>query len=74
MAEAYGGHGAATATRASRRSVAFIVLAALLIGVGLFVVMMWVVALPADWELAFGLIPVAIGSTFLFLPHTGSDR
>ncbi|HZY70225.1 MAG TPA: hypothetical protein VFF67_04505 [Thermoplasmata archaeon] len=73
MSEGYTGHGAARAP-ASRKSVGFIVLAALLIGAGLFVVMMWVIALPADWAFAFGLLPVAIGSTLLFLPQTGSDR
>jgi hypothetical protein len=56
------------------RTLGFILLAAALIGVGLLMVMAWIVSLGTDWFWAAGLVPLALGTVVLFLPQSGPDR
>ncbi|MCI4350043.1 MAG: hypothetical protein L3K15_00800 [Thermoplasmata archaeon] len=56
------------------RALGFIVLAAVLIGIGLLMLMAWIVSLTTDWFWAAGLLPVALGTIVLFLPQSGPDR
>ncbi|MCI4319802.1 MAG: hypothetical protein L3K23_06700 [Thermoplasmata archaeon] len=56
------------------RALGFVLLAAALIGVGLLMVMAWIVSLGTDWYWALGLLPVTAGSVLLFLPASGPDH
>jgi Na+/proline symporter len=60
------------ASSASSLSVPFLVLAAVLIGVGLFGMAYWLVTF--QWVYFASLIPLALGGYMLFTRGTGPDR
>jgi Na+/proline symporter len=60
-----------TATK-SAISIPFVVLAALLIGVGILALVYWLVTF--DWLYFGGLIPSLTGALMLFHPRAGADR
>ncbi|MGA8665023.1 MAG: hypothetical protein WB809_08195 [Thermoplasmata archaeon] len=67
-----GHHGAAPAHVRSPISVGWVVLAALLIGVGLFFVAYWLYMF--DLWYSFGIALVVIGGLMLFHPRAGLDH
>ena len=71
-AELHSGHFKAPPLGA--RALGFVLLAAALIGVGLLMLMAWIVSLGTDWYWALGMIPVTAGSVLLFLPYSGPDH
>jgi uncharacterized membrane protein len=56
----------------SASEIAFVVGAAVLIGIGLFVLMLWIVT--NDWIWFAGVAPITIGGLMLFSPRAGPDR
>ena len=72
MAEVRSERVSASASAASALSVPFLVLAALLIGVGLFGVAYWMVTF--DWVYFAALVPLVLGAYMLFTRGTGPDR
>lgn len=66
-------HSAVAASPASRSvSIPFVVIAALLVGAGLFSAMVWLVTF--QWIYFAGLGLLVIGGLMLFSPRAGADR
>lgn len=66
-------HAAGAHPRPNRTvSIPYLVLSALLCGIGLFGVAYWQVT--QDWLYFAGLIPLVIGAIMLFTRGTGADR
>lgn len=66
-------HSASSVARASRSiSIPFLVVAALLIGAGLFSAMVWLVTFQWIWFAGLGLL--TIGALMLFSSRAGADR
>jgi hypothetical protein len=73
MAVAEAHHAAVEAPKLEVRSFGVILLAGLLIGVGLFTLMVWVLLIPGAWVWSLGIIPASVGTVLLFLPQSGAD-
>ena len=61
----------ADAPAVSGSEIAFVVAAAVLIGIGLFALMLWIVT--NDWIWFAGVAQVTIGGLLLFSPRAGPD-
>lgn len=62
----------AHAAAKSTLSIPFVVLAALLIGVGILALVYWIVTF--DWLYFGGILPSLTGALMLFHPRAGADR
>jgi hypothetical protein len=58
----------------THRALGFVVLAAVLIGVGLLMLMEWIFTLTTDWYWFLGVVPATVGSILLFLPVSGPEH
>jgi hypothetical protein len=53
-------------------SVPWVVLSALLVGIGLFLVAFWLITM--EWVWFLGLVPAVVGGVMLFDPRAGADH
>lgn len=72
MSEDESAHAVASASPLGARSVAAIIGAALLVGIGLASVAYWIIT--GKWIFFAGLLSLAVGAVLLFSRLTGPDR